>query len=295
MVCTVTAGELLEWRRDRLRAGGQASQLDWLLDLVGGVSWQTLQQLRLDPQRSVALSEPLSRVAELWQRHLSNEEPLQYLVGRCPWRDLELLVQPGVLIPRQETELILELATSLLGQFAPEQPLRWADLGTGSGCLAVALARAWTQSEGWAVDCSSAALAQAAMNIKHYDLQQQVALLEGSWWEPLRPIFGSLQLVVSNPPYIPTDVWRELDPQVRNHEPAVALDGGPDGLDPIRTIANDAAVALAPGGLLLVEHHHDQSAAVLEVFKGAGLEQLQAHPDLEGIQRFASARRPGQP
>ena len=291
MASTVAAAELLEWRRDQLRAGGRASQLDWLLDLVGGVSWQTLQQLRLQPERSVALNEPLSGLTELWQRHLRSDEPMQYLVGRCPWRDLELEVQPGVLIPRQETELLQELAASLLESTGQDTPQRWADLGTGSGCLAMALARAWPQSQGWAVDLSRPALSQAERNLKRYGLLERVGLLEGSWWEPLRPWFGSLQLVVSNPPYIPTAVWRELEPQVRDHEPALALDGGPDGLEPMRAIARDAAMALAPGGLLLVEHHHDQSAAVLEVFQKAGLEQCKAHPDLEGIQRFASARR----
>ena len=295
MTCTVAAAELLQWRRDQLKAGGQPSQLDWLLDLEGGVGWQTLQQLRLHPQRSVPLSQPLARLAELWQRHLSSDEPLQYLVGRCPWRDLELEVRPGALIPRQETELMLELAIELLGTATSERPLRWADLGTGSGCLALALARAWPHSQGWAVDCSSEALEQAAANLNRYGQRERIGLLQGDWWEPLKPWFGSLQLVVSNPPYIPTAVWQELEPQVRNHEPALALDGGDDGLAAIRAIASQAAEALAQGGYLLLEHHHDQSGAVVALLEEAGLEQQQAHPDLEGVQRFASARKPGQP
>jgi release factor glutamine methyltransferase len=99
-----------------------------------------------------------------------------------------------------------------------------------------------------------------------------------------------LELVVSNPPYIPTAVWAALDPVVREHEPALALDGGADGLDALRAIAKGAAVALAPGGLLLLEHHHDQSEAVMALLAAAGLEQVQAHVDLEGHRRFATAR-----
>ena len=116
-------------------------------------------------------------------------------------------------------------------------------------------------------------------------------LLEGSWWQPLRPLWGQLQLVVSNPPYIPTAVWAALEPGVREHEPALALDGGVDGLGALRPLAQGARAALAPGGLLLLEHHHDQSAAVIELLTLAGLEQVRAHLDLEGQQRFVSARR----
>jgi release factor glutamine methyltransferase len=292
MAHTLAAPELLRWRRQQLMAGGEESQLDWLLDLEGGVSWQALQKLRLDPECHVSLAQPLERLALLWQKHLSSDEPLQYLVGRCPWRDLELEVAPGVLIPRQETELMLELARRLLGADAQQRSTPWADLGTGSGCLALALARAWPQSRGWAVDCSSEALSIASRNINRYDQGDRVELLQGSWWEPLRPWFGRLELVVSNPPYIPTAVWRTLEPQVRNFEPALALDGGGDGLDAIRVIAAGAAEGLTPGGWLLLEHHHDQSVPVLQVLAAAGLENLQAHPDLEGVQRFASGRRP---
>lgn len=289
MAATVSASDLLRWRREQLQAGGRASQLDWLLDLAGGVPWQTLQQLRLDPGRTVPLAQPLAQLEALWREHLNSSTPLQYLVGCCPWRDLNLEVGPGVLIPRQETELMVELAQALLD---PQAPRRWADLGTGSGCLALALARTWPQSRGWAVDCSAAALAQARRNLASHGLEQQVALQQGSWWAPLESCRGQLDLVVANPPYIPTAVWRELEPEVRDHEPALALESGGDGLDAIRAISAGAHAHLAPGGWLLLEHHHDQSAAVLALLAGAGLNNLQAHQDLEGVKRFASGRRP---
>ena len=288
MAGTVSASDLLHWRREQLQAGGRASQLDWLLDLAGGVPWQTLQQLRLDPRRTVALAQPLAQLAERWQDHLNSGTPLQDLVGRCPWRDLELEVGPGVLIPRQETELLIDLAQMLLQQ----APLLWADLGTGSGCLALALARTWPHSRGWAVDCSAEALAQARRNLSSHGLEQQVELLPGSWWDPLTSCRGQLDLVVANPPYIPTNIWRDLESEVRDHEPALALASGDDGLDALRAISAGALEHLAPGGWLLLEHHHDQSAAVLALLASAGLENLQAHRDLEGVKRFASGRRP---
>lgn len=284
----MTGHQLLVWRHGQLQAGGRAVELDWLLDLAGGVGWQQLQALRLHPHHQITLERPLEELEALWQRHLVSEEPLQYLVGRCPWGDLELQVAPGVLIPRQETESLLELA---LHQPPPPPDQCWADLGTGSGCIACALALAWPASSGFAVDLSTEALAVAAANLQATGCGDRVELLRGSWWEPLRPRWGRLALVVANPPYIPTAVWAELEPVVRCHEPALALDGGADGLAALRMIAAGAHQALAPGGLLLLEHHHDQSAQVLALLQAAGLQQPTAHQDLEGNWRFASARR----
>ena len=360
----LSAAELLAWRRSMLEGGGSdnsaATGLDWLLDLAGGLGWPALQAMWLHPQRRVQLQCSLKELEALWRRHRLADEPLQYLVGRCPWRDLELSVAPGVLIPRQESEQLPELALTLIPPAPAGSPLCWADLGTGSGCLAVALARALPLSWGLAVDASAEALRQAAANLQTLvpsgsrivgpfatepqatvdllrkatvDLPPQamvqvqpqagvevepkpavgaepvqgaaarpsermvpgVRLRQGSWWQAIEPWWGQLQLVVSNPPYIPSAVLAGLDPVVRDHEPALALDGGADGLAAIRLIASGAPAALAPGGVLLLEHHHDQSEAVLALLTEAGLEECRAHRDLEGVLRFASARRPAQP
>ena len=345
----LNAIELLAWRRSMLSlegGGGSAADLDWLLDLAGGLSWPALQALWLHPERHVQLRCSLATLEELWRRHRLHAEPLQYLVGLCPWRDLELSVAPGVLIPRQETEQLVELALTLAPAAPAGRPLCWADLGTGSGCLAVALARALPGSVGLAVDASPEALRQAGANLSALlppgSLLESsepapppqaaatvqtapvmapaaaaptcreaaprldetgpgleaawqhpgVRLRQGSWWQAIEPWWGRLDLVVSNPPYIPTAVLAGLEPVVRDHEPALALDGGADGLDAIRRIAAGAEAALAPGGVLLLEHHHDQSQAVLALLAAAGLEGCRAHRDLEGVLRFASGRRP---
>ncbi len=285
--CQLAGAELLAWRRQQLAQGGQPADLDWLLDQGGGLAWSQLQRLRLRPEQPVRLRQPLNQLEHLWRRHLHGHEPLQYLLGRCSWRDLQLQVAPGVLIPRPETEGLADLA---LHRGPPPADRFWVDLGTGSGCLALALARAWPGSAGLAVDLSETALRLAAANLEAAPLAPAVQLVQGSWWQPLRPWWGRLALAVANPPYIPTAVWAGLEPLVRCHEPPLALDGGIDGLDAIRAIVAGAPQALAPAGWLLLEHHHDQSEAVLALMRQAGLHQPRAHADLEGQRRFASAR-----
>ena len=286
----LTGASLLEWRRQQLLRGGRAVDLDWLLDLAGGISWSSLQQLRIDPDRTVQTNCSLRRLEEQWNQHVDKTIPLQHIVGRCPWRDVELEVSPAALIPRQETELLLDLAVQRIGR----TPIRrWADLGTGSGALAVVLSSQWPEAEGHAVDLSSAALSLAERNLQRCVPLHFCRLHRGSWWEPLRAWWGQFDLVLSNPPYIPSGLIAGLHPVVRDHEPHLALAGGEDGLDAIRRVLADADSALSPGGQLLLEHHHDQSAAVLELMEQAGLVEREAVPDLQGAVRFAIARRPG--
>ena len=291
MTC-LSGSELQLWRREQLLGQQeQAAALDWLLELEAGLRWRELQASYLHPEAPVQLDCSLQRLEQIWQQHCQQQVPLQHLVGRCPWRDFELEVSPAVLIPRQETELLVELA---MGCFeASDAPQRWADLGTGSGCLAVALARHWPSSCGWAVDCSREALAVARRNAAALGLLQSAAVqwCEGLWWQPLQPLAGQLDLVVSNPPYIPSAVVDGLEPVVRDHEPRLALDGGSDGLDALRLIIEAAPQMLAPGGWLVLEHHHDQAAAVAELLGAAGLQERRQERDLEGQMRFAVARR----
>ena len=291
MTC-LSGSELQLWRREQLLGQqDQAAALDWLLELEAGLRWRELQASYLHPEAPVQLDCSLQRLEQIWQQHCQQQVPLQHLVGRCPWRDFELEVSPAVLIPRQETELLVELA---MGCFeASDAPQRWADLGTGSGCLAVALARHWPSSCGWAVDCSREALAVARRNAAALGLLQSAAVqwCEGLWWQPLQPLAGQLDLVVSKPPYIPSAVVDGLEPVVRDHEPRLALDGGSDGLDALRLIIEAAPQMLAPGGWLVLEHHHDQAAAVAELLGAAGLQERRQERDLEGQMRFAVARR----
>ena len=284
----LAGNDLLAWRRRQLRRGGRSVDLDWLLDLGGGVSWSELQRLLLDPEEMVAIDKPLEVLEKLWVLHLEQSMPLQHLVGVCPWRDVLLVVSSAALIPRQETELLVELALA----FAEGQsPRCWADLGTGSGAVAVSLCRAWPEAEGHAVDLSVDALVLAEKNLQALAPEQSCRLHHGSWWVPLRAFWGQLEIVVSNPPYIPRPLIEMLDPVVRDHEPLSALVGGEDGLEAIRSLLIDAPCALAPGGVLFLEHHHDQSESVQDLMREAGLVNVSAANDLEGVARFAQGQR----
>ena len=285
---SVEGSVLLAWRRRQLVQGGRGVDLDWLLDLGGGLAWSDMQRLHIDGSQSIALDRSLDELEILWCRHLETHVPLQHLVARCPWRDMLLEVSSDALIPRQETELLLDLVEQLP---MPESPQVWADLGTGSGAIAIALARLFPEASGHAVDSSAEALALCSRNISRLLKASKCCLHRGSWWEPLRPWWGRLDLVLSNPPYIPDDQLESLDPVVRDHEPRLALDGGSDGLFCIRQLIASAGQALAPGGWLLLEHHHDQSIEVQRLMLEGGLVDVSPAADLQGIMRFAQGRR----
>ena len=286
--------ELLVWRRRQLLRGGRAVDLDWLLAMEANLSWAELQRLRILPESIAPLASTLQDLEKLWARHLQNHVPLQHLVGRCPWRDLDLQISPAALIPRQETELLIDFALDCLQDQQPPgcgSAGRWADLGTGSGALAIALARALPGWDGHAVDLSTAALELARINLNALTTSRTWHLHQGSWWDPLERWWGQFNLVVANPPYIPSRVVDALDPLVRDHEPRQALCGGEDGLDCCKAILEQAPQALSPGGWLLLEHHHDQSDQVLGLMRSAGLVRSRACSDLSGVKRFAIARR----
>jgi release factor glutamine methyltransferase len=289
-----TAAELLQWRRELMGWGGEPGAFDWLLDAAAGVSPSLLRNLAARPGQTVPLLRARREMADLWRQHLATAAPLQYLVGHCFWRNFTLEVGPSVLIPRPETELMVDLALGFLRENEFEVPTEgfWADLGTGSGCLAMGLARAFPGSPGLAVDVSPAALALARRNLVGAGLHNRVRLIQGDWFDALRPWWGALPLVVANPPYIPSKVVELLDPGVRDHEPRLALDGGADGLACLRKIALHAPRALAEGGCLLVEHHHDQSLVVMDLLAQNGLVEIRSHADLEGHRRFVSGRLP---
>ena len=284
---TISATALRAWCRERLAEGGGAASLAWLLDVGAGLEPRRYHSLALHPQATVRLSRDPDELTRLWRRHL-NQEPLQYLLGLCPWRGFVVQVAPGVLIPRPETELLVDMAVSLV-HGGPAGHGLWADLGTGSGCLAMALAKALPGWCGMAVEKEPAALAVAARNLQ--SVAGRVRLLAGNWWQPLRPWWGHLTMVVSNPPYVPTSTLARLEPVVRCHEPHSALDGGPDGLQSFRALLAGVS-ALAPGGWLVVEHGRGQAPALEKLFAAAGLTAIRRHPDLEGNHRFLAGCAP---
>ncbi len=286
------AEKILVWRREKLAEGGSPGDLNWLLDIGAGLNWVELQKLRINKDTVHTLNISLKELSIIWRKHLQNQIPLQYLIGKCYWRDFELEVNPSVLIPRQETELMVDIVLSKINPSLNHFG-RWVDLGTGSGALAVALANQFPGWLGHAVDCSKEALVLAKKNIENLVLHSnKISLHEGDWWEPLAPWMGNIDLVVANPPYIPESDMSELDFVVRDHEPHVALLGGSDGMDALRQIIKGAINYLSSGGWLFVEHNFDQSERVLDLFNELGFKEVDFANDLEGIKRFGLGRLP---
>nr|YP_009530872.1 modification methylase, HemK family protein [Paulinella micropora]AXY63561.1 modification methylase, HemK family protein [Paulinella micropora] len=286
------------WYKARLYEGGIASDLDWLLSIILGFSWK---RITFNQEHKLQLPGSLAYLTKLWQCHCLEHVPLQHLMGICPWRDLYLKVEPGTLIPRQETELLVDLALQCLSiDKAREQVLstdhsdvlQWADLGTGSGAIAVALARALPHWIGHATDCSHQALIQAQNNLSQLVSCSRVTRYCGYWWEPLISLSGKINLILANPPYIPSQLIETLEENVVNHEPIIALDGGKDGLNAIRTLIDIAPKMLSPGGWIVIEHHYDQSSNVTDLMLNAGLTNIYRVLDLDSNYRFAIARKP---
>lgn len=207
---------------------------------------------------------------EQWVTRRSQGEPLAYLLGDKEFFGLNLAVNPDVLIPRPDTEILVEWALDLI---PTDQSWRVLDLGTGSGAIALAIQHQRPKAEVVAVDASAGALSTAQQNAQQ--LKLPVQFLHGSW---LTPVTGQqFDLIVSNPPYI-----AEGDPHLTalTHEPITALTAGPDGLDDIRQIIRDAKSNLKPGGWLLLEHGYDQADAVSQLLTQAGYTQVQTRKDL---------------
>jgi release factor glutamine methyltransferase len=212
-------------------------------------------------------------------------EPVAYLTGMREFWSLELTVTPDVLIPRPETELLVEQA---LARIPPDAPWRVADLGTGSGAIALAIACERPRCQVIATDASPAALAVAGRNAGRLGITN-VEFRVGGWFAPL--VGDMLELTVSNPPYVAVADPHLAQGDVR-FEPRAALVSGRDGLDAIRQIAAQAPACLRPGGWLLLEHGHDQSAAVRGILRGHGFADIAGYCDLAGRDRVTAGRKP---
>jgi release factor glutamine methyltransferase len=213
-------------------------------------------------------------------------EPLQHVVGTAPFRRLELAVGPGVLIPRPETELLVDDVLRWLRAARLEAP-RIVDLGTGSGALALALADE-AVARVWAVERDPAALEWAARNVATTGLAVEV--VAGDMADALAELDGTVDVVVSNPPYLPLDLLDELEPEVRDHDPKPALFAGADALAAIRTVESAARRLLRPGGLVVVEHGTDQGESAPGCFQS--WHDVTDHLDLAGRPRYLTAVHP---
>lgn len=221
-------------------------------------------------------------------RRREKREPVAYILGEKEFWSLPFAVDPAVLIPRPETETVVEAALDQIDDRAAA--LRILDLGTGSGCLLVALLTELPQARGVGVDDSPAALAVARRNAERLSVAARAQFRQGRWGEGLKERFD---LIVSNPPYVAAAEWDRLQPEIRCFEPKSALVAGPDGLEAYRELAPHCARLLAADGLLALEIGFDQADAVSAILAGHGLEVIERRRDLAGIERCLVARRRG--
>ena len=267
--------------KDRLKdAGIDQPSIDarLMLEVAAGV---TRTEIVTDPYRELT-AEQMTMLDEFLARR-ARREPVSHIIGRKGFWKILLQVNKNVLTPRPETEVIVD---EVLKAFPENMGFSMLDLGVGSGTILLAVLAERPAAKGLGVDASDEALAVARDNAANLDLNNRAAFLHGDWTAGLGD--ASFDLVVSNPPYIPTAVIDTLEPEVRDHEPRLALDGGPDGLDAYRLLAPEILRVLKPGGMFAVEIGYDQSKDVEALFREAGAQQVRTVKDLSTHDRVVT-------
>lgn len=259
----------------------------WLLGHVLGCS-PTRLRLRFDEEIS---QEALAKLKDLIDQR-RRRIPLQHLLGTAPFLDFELAVTADVLIPRPETETLALAAIEIFKSRKDlGKPFRALDIGTGSGCLAISIAAAFPEAEVTAGDKSEAALRVAHRNAQACGASR-IRFVQMDLLAARDSDFSDLDLIVSNPPYIPTGDIAGLQIEVRDHDPRLALDGGEDGLDFYRKLSEIAQAWLRPGASMLMEFGDGQAASLVGLFSGAGWNDISVEKDLSGRDRVLIVRSP---
>jgi release factor glutamine methyltransferase len=282
----VKLSEALALASERLSAAGVSSpQADstWLLCHILKTDRSDLLT-RITFDKELTAEQKLAFDAALARRE--KREPLQHITQTAAFRSLELKVGPGVFVPRPETEQVVQYAIDYLRQLP--MPGKAIDLGTGSGAIAISMAFEVPQTKVYAVELSEDAHKFAAHNIAKNGVSVELRL--GAMQEVVTDLVGQLDVVISNPPYIPNSAI-PIDPEVRDYDPDLALYGGEDGLDVIRDISGIAAALLRPGGLLVLEHADGQSDAIRELLLNDGWFSVSAFQDATARYRTITALR----
>lgn len=280
-----TVASLLAEGAERFVLAGLDCARQDALRLLAAVLGADGLALYVDPRRLVD-ADAISRFRALVDRRAA-QEPIQHIVGFEEFRGLRIAVTPDVLIPRPETEGLVERALELL---ADRPRALVADIGTGSGAIACALAATRPDLEVLAVDQSLGALAVASDNVRALGLASRVRLLAGDLFGPLASLSGSLDMIVANPPYIPSGVIPTLPVEVERFEPHLALDGGPDGMRVLRRIIAEAPGSLRPGGWLVMEIGEEQAGPLASLMAAEGFSRIGARRDLRDVERYIEGR-----
>ena len=285
-----TVLRVLAWTADRFGQEGLGSpRLDAELLLAHCLGVERVR-LYMDHEKPL-LPEELGRYRELVRRRL-RREPVAYITGTREFWSLPLVVSDRVLVPRPETETLVEQALRSVAELELDAPLI-VDVGTGSGAIALALASELPRARILALDVDPAALEVAAENARRLELE--LTLLRGDLLDALPADTGPLDLVVANLPYVARSELDGLEPEVARWEPRRALDGGPDGLDPLRRLVAQAAARLGAGRALALEIGAEQAPAVTRLCSGHGFEGVRVVQDLAGLDRVVCSLRPRRP
>jgi release factor glutamine methyltransferase len=274
-------GQLLTITKARLKAEGIDSfRIDSELIVMEVMGCTRVQLITKDDTTLTAEQE--EKAEALTARRLAHE-PMQYILGHCEFMGLDFRLNRDTLIPRGDTECLVERVIDCIKENNSRTVL---DIGTGSGAIIISLA-ALTDISGTAVDISENALAQAAENAKANNVADRIDFIQSDLFEN---VSGSFDIIVSNPPYIESEVVTELDSQVKDYEPLRALDGGKDGLDFYRAIAENAHLHLNKGGLIAFEIGYNQGEAVSKILEDNNFCKIKVNKDLAGLDRTVCGR-----
>jgi release factor glutamine methyltransferase len=276
----------LDARRALLKQEGQFAA-NVARELVCAASGKTAEQVIAD--REIYASEEVCELTESFVQRRLRGEPMPYILGQWDFYGMTLTVTPDVLIPRDDTVVVTELAIKKAMYL--EQNPRILDLCTGSGCIGLAIARRVKDARVTLGDVSAAALRVARRNVSQLKLTGRVNCVAMDALKPAQEFLGTYDLIVSNPPYVTTQEMETLDPSVRDFEPHLALDGGADGLDFYRAIIKNYSSALAPRGYLCFEFGMGQENAVCSLLMRGGYEILELKKDTAEITRAVLAQK----
>ena len=285
-----TTIELIKWTTDYFESKNIASPrvdaeilLAWVLDCRRMELYTRWDQPVLQEERD--------RFREAVRRRATGE-PVQYITGEQPFHDLRVQVDRRVLIPRPETEWLVERIFETIASSGSSRPLHVLDVGTGSGVIACALAAGWPRAEVWAVDVSRDALDLARVNAEAAGVAERVHFLEGDLLQPVAEKTGFFDLVAANLPYIPSPVMESLPREVREFEPTLALDGGADGFRWVGTLIDEVAPLMAPKGWLALELDHYTVPLAVEALQRSRIwESVRAENDLTDKPRAVFAQK----
>jgi release factor glutamine methyltransferase len=281
---TLTLLQAWQTAKQRLEHAGLAGPVIDARLLVEAAADATRADIVTDPYRALT-SEQEATLADYLSRR-EHREPVSHILGRKGFWKILLQVNANVLTPRPDTETVLDV---VLKDFPEHAPWNVLDLGVGSGAILLAILAERPAARGLGVDVSEEAIAVARDNAAALGLAGRTALLRGDWTAGLAD--GNFDLVVSNPPYIATEVIETLEPEVRQFEPRIALDGGPDGLDAYRILAPEILRVLKPGGRFAVEIGYDQKDAVEALFRAAGAAEVRTTRDLGDRDRVVAGSK----